>query len=411
MLKPEQSATTKAFWMKCRAACAVLLGWQLLVGLCLGQEAAPSTSNAPTGLPKPGDQQMPALEQQALSLDYDLTLSATEPWSDTGIDLRPGDAVRIVADSGASSQMPVRPRSRSQGHALQVCNPEGLKLTEDVSRDLPVQGALPGALIGKFGTGRVTPFYVGRDIEVRVAEPRHLFLGVNTDGEDFCEGIFRVNVRIIPPQPPSEPRLPAVPSAAPSSLDDQLRQMIDRLPRRNSDASGHPGDMANFILIGSALQVQQALAAAGWVVADRGKGAAAMHALVTTSMNQNYLAMPMSQLYLFGRTQDYGYEQAEPYKVVASRHHFRIWKAPWEAHGQVIWVGAGTHDIGFEKDHRNGLVTHKIDPEVDREREYIAASLQQAAKARWLTYLMPAQPLQEAQTATGGRFRTDGRIW
>ncbi len=111
MLKPEQSAK-EAFWMKCRAACVVLLGWQLLVGLCLGQEAAPSTSNAPTALPKPGDQQMPAIEQQALSLDYDLTLSATEPWSDTGIDLRPGDAVRIVADSGVSSQMAVRPRSR-----------------------------------------------------------------------------------------------------------------------------------------------------------------------------------------------------------------------------------------------------------------------------------------------------------
>src|SRR3989441_12255545 len=316
MLKPEQSAK-EAFWMKCRAGWVVLLGCQLLVGLCRAQEAAPPPPTPPTPLPNPGAQQIPAIELQALSLDYDLTLSATDPWSDTGIDLRPGDAVRIVADSGVSSQMPVRPRSRSQGHALQACNPEGLKLTEDVSRDLPVQGALPGALIGKFGTGRVTPFYVGRDIEVTVAEPRHLFLVVYTDGEDLCEGIFRVTVRIIPPQPPSEPRLPASSSAAPGSLDDQLRQMIDRLPRRNSDASGHPGDMANFILIGSAPQVQQALAAAGWVVADRGKGAAAMHALVTTSMNQNYLAMPMSQLYLFGRTQDYGYEQAEPYKVVA----------------------------------------------------------------------------------------------
>ena len=33
-----------------------------------------------------------------------------------------------------------------------------------------------------------------------------------------------------------------------------------------------------------------------------------------------------------------------------------------------VWVGAGTHDIGFEKDQRNGKVTHKIDPAVDGER-------------------------------------------
>src|SRR2546428_10186365 len=111
--------------MKCRAACVVLLGWQLLVGLCLGQEAAPSTSNAPTGLPKPGDQQMPAIELQALSLDYDLTLSATDPWSDTGIDLRPGDAVRIVADPSGSSQKPGPAPSRRQGHAPPACKPQG----------------------------------------------------------------------------------------------------------------------------------------------------------------------------------------------------------------------------------------------------------------------------------------------
>jgi len=57
--------------------------------------------------------------------------------------------------------------------------------------------------------------------------------------------------------------------------------------------------------------------------------------------------------------------------VVASRHHCRIWKAAFTWNGQPVWIGAGTHDIGFEKDQRSGKVTHKIDPAVDGEPRFI----------------------------------------
>ncbi|HST10200.1 MAG TPA: LssY C-terminal domain-containing protein, partial [Terriglobales bacterium] len=122
------------------------------------------------------------------------------------------------------------------------------------------------------------------------------------------------------------------------------------------------------------------------------------------------VAMPMSELYLFGRVQDFGYEQAEPYAVVASRHHFRIWKAAFQWNGQDVWVGAGTHDIGFEKDQRNGKVTHKIDPAVDGERDNIGATLQKTDKVKTLTYYLPPDPVQDARNATGGGYHSDGRI-
>ena len=120
--------------------------------------------------------------------------------------------------------------------------------------------------------------------------------------------------------------------------------------------------------------------------------------------------MPMSQLYLFGRKQDFGYEMAEPIAMVASRHHFRIWKAPFTWKGQDVWVGAGTHDIGFAKDKRNNSVTHKIDPAVDGERDNIGASLQKANKAKQLTYYLPANAVQEAKNATGDGYHSDGRL-
>lgn len=75
--------------------------------------------------------------------------------------------------------------------------------------------------------------------------------------------------------------------------------------------------------------------------------------------------------------------------MVASRHHFRIWKAPFTWKEQEVRGGAGTHDIGFAKDERNGNVTQKIDPLVHGERN-IESSRQKVNKTKTLTYYLPA---------------------
>ena len=205
---------------------------------------------------------------------------------------------------------------------------------------------------------------------------------------------------------PSEPAVKI--SDAP--LDSSLRKDIDGMPRRVHDQFENQGDMVNFVLVGSEQQVQTALQAANWHVADTDNNKAVLNAIMQTYDKKDYLAMPMSSLYLYGRRQDFGYEMAEPYAMVASRHHFRIWKAPFTWEGKAVWAGAGTHDIGFEKDQRNGKVTHKIDPAVDGERDNIGSSLQKSGKAKTLSYYLPPDPVQGAKNATGGGYHSDGRI-
>jgi hypothetical protein len=117
----------------------------------------------------------------------------------------------------------------------------------------------------------------------------------------------------------------------------------------------------------------------------------------------------MSKLYLFNHFQDYGYAQGDPLRVVASRHHFRIWKCPFTVGAETVWAGAGTHDIGFERDSRTGHLTHKIDPATDAERDYIGQSLLQTGLVLKEDYLLPSHPVTTAQTATGGSFTSDGR--
>jgi hypothetical protein len=206
----------------------------------------------------------------------------------------------------------------------------------------------------------------------------------------------------------SAPVTPRKVSDAP--LDAELRKSIDSLPRRVNDQFNNQGDMVNFVIIGSQKDTQSALAAANWHVADTDNKDAVLNALEQTYDSKDYLAMPMSTLYLFGRKQDFGYEMAEPIALVASRHHFRIWKAPFTWRGAEVWCGAGTHDIGFAKDKRNGSVTHKIDPVVDGERDNIGSSLQGTKRAKTLIYYLPPDPVQDAKNATGDGYHSDGRL-
>jgi hypothetical protein len=406
--------------------------------------------------------------------DYSFTISTTQPWTDTGVDLQTGDVLQIHSSSG------------------ETCDPAGV--TGGPGTGLPVVSAPTGALIARLQS-QGPPVLVGSGKQLKADEPGHLFLGVNTAGAPPCTGSFAVKIHIAAGVAPTVPAAGnsltansttansttassstastpaasttaapgqdiksklasaaqvflsgqfgtgATPSTASSSavpagsdvvspasapaastttpvalklssgkLDSGLEKNIDGLPRRVNDEFQNQGDMVNFVLVGSEQQVKDALDAASWRIADTDSKEAVLKAVLETYQKKDYLQMPMSTLYLFGRKQDYGYELAQAYSVVASRHHFRIWKAPITWNGQTMWVGAGTHDIGFEKDQRNGKVTHKIDPAVDGERDNIGQTLQTSSKVKSLYYYLPPDPVQGAKNATGGGYHSDGRI-
>ena len=154
----------------------------------------------------------------------------------------------------------------------------------------------------------------------------------------------------------------------------------------------------------------QAFTTARWVQVDKSVGNTALNALMDSLEKKDYLTMPMSTLFLFGRSQDYGFAHGEPVKVAMSRNHLRVWKSPYEADGRPVWCVAATHDIGFERDQRNNGVTHKIDPAIDGEREYVNGTLSGTGLVAQRDHVTPSDPLTTAKTATGGEFHSDGRI-
>jgi hypothetical protein len=168
--------------------------------------------------------------------------------------------------------------------------------------------------------------------------------------------------------------------------------------------------MVNFLIIGNEDAMKKVFTTAGWVKVDANVESTILAGALASFSKESYLTMPMSPLYLFGRPQDYGWAHAEPISVVASRNHLRIWKASFTVKGQMLWVGAATHDIGFERDQRNNGLTHKIDPDIDLERDYVEKTLSSTGLVSELTHFLPKNPMQEAKTATGGSFHSNGQV-
>lgn len=346
---------------------------------------------APGQQPQP---QQPSPSTQAATTSIaggkELSVPASSQWVDTGIEVKPGDKVSIVGSGSL------------QFVGSGTIGPEGLARTwHDVMQALPLNNAGRGALIARIGNDpAVVPFLVGSRKQFTVTQPGHLFLGVNLANSESLDGNYKAQIQITP-------------AGANVAKPVELKfdpALLNQVPRRVKDAQGNPGDMVNFILIGSQQQMLDAFANGGWVQVDRTKGEAVAHAILSTLQKQSYLEMPMSELYLYGRPQDFGMARAEPISVVKTRNHLRVWKAPFQINGQDVWIGAATHDLGFEKDQRNGSITHHIDPNVDDERDFVKASLSDGGGVAATTYVLPRDPVQTAKTATGGSFHSDGKV-
>ncbi len=347
-----------------------------------GKEIAAAVSQVPAGKRR---------------LSQEIQLTGEQLWSGTGIDVQPGEHIVVTA----SGKMRYADATEDNG-------PEGIpRGFKDLLRILPFNGAGRGALIGRVGDADIAqPFLLGVHRDVVVPVGGRLSIGINQAGDDTGDGSYKVQIEVYAADPHAAYRVARQVKDIPG-VDANL---FSKIPRRIADKEGNPGDMVNFLIIGSESAMQKTFTNAGWVKVDADVTGTVLRGILESISKESYLTMPMSMLYLFGRSQDYGWAHAEPIKVVASRNHLRIWKAPFDVAGQSLWVGAATHDIGFERDNRNDGITHKIDPDIDLERDYVEKTLVSTGLISEVAHVLPKDALKEAKTATGGSFHSDGRV-
>jgi hypothetical protein len=327
----------------------------------------------------------------------EFVLKGSDGWTDTELVLKPGQHI-VVTASG-----------RLQYADAQITNgPDGLNRGfKDLLRILPFNGAGRGALIARVGDADYAqPFLLGSNKDVVSPVGGKLWIGINQSASDTGEGRYEVELKILPAEATGSWGL-ATPVDNIPGVDNSL---FAKIPRRISDKTGNPGDMVNFLILGTEEKMKKVFTAAGWVKVDSDVRETLLKGAIASLSKESYLTMPMSPLFLFGRTQDFGWAHAEPIAVVASRNHLRIWKAPFTAKGQTVWVGAATHDIGFEKDQRNDNLTHRIDPDIDLERKYVEKTLSGTGLVDQVSHFLPNHPVKEAKTATGGSFHSNGEV-
>lgn len=337
------------------------------------------------------------LTAQEPRLSRTIQVDQKDVWTITDVDVHPGEHLRFTAQGNASC-----------AGAAASFGPEGIpRGFRDLLRILPLPQAGRGAVIGRVGEpGVAQPFVVGPSLERVSPSGGVLSLGVNRADSDACDARFTVRVDVFG----ASGDAPTTVARAVEQIVGVDAPLLNRLPRRIADKEGNAGDMVNFLILGSEAGMKQLFTAAGWVTVDADVKNAILSGVLGSLSKESYLTLPMSELYLFGRPQDYGWAHAEPIKVAASRHHLRVWRAPVEAGGTTLWVGAATHDIGFERDRRNNGITHKIDPNIDFERQFVEQTLAATGLVSQFTYVLPDNPLLEAKTATGGSFHSDGRV-
>ncbi len=203
------------------------------------------------------------------------------------------------------------------------------------------------------------------------------------------------------------PSPPAVATEISPALAQAVQKLLVDAPQRAQNKAKKPGDPLNLVIVGSADQILNAYQQAGWSEAKKLGAKSALGTVRAMASDEGYGQAPVSQLYLFDRAEDLAFEKM--LNTFMKRHHLRLWRTTAAtADGREIWLGASTHDIGL--DVHLGVVSHAIDPDLDAERGKVGADLMAGGLVAAEQLVARPNPLSEGKTATGGTWKTDGRL-
>jgi hypothetical protein len=180
---------------------------------------------------------------------------------------------------------------------------------------------------------------------------------------------------------------------------------------RTQTGDGMLGDPVNLAIIGSREGLINSMTGAGWKQADKLGFKSSLRMTYAAITATPYPSAPVSSLFLFGHKQDLAFEKdvgGNPRK----RHHARFWGTPkdwWLPGGyQADWLGSATFDENVGLSLFTGQVTHKIDSNVDKERDFVVGDLKKNAdKVDWVIHFTSSY---HSRNGGGDVIHTDGAL-
>lgn len=182
---------------------------------------------------------------------------------------------------------------------------------------------------------------------------------------------------------------------------------------RTHTTDGLLGDPVNLAVRGTAEEIHAAMQRSGWTLADPVSVRSSWRIVTSSLLRRSYSAAPVSPLLLFGNRQAFAYQQ-EVEGTPSQRHHVRFWPTPpgWLLPGgeHVDFLAAGTYDRRVGLSLFTLQVTHKIDADIDAERDYLLASVRYANSAAGTTVLPNFSTGYHSRNGGGDQIRTDGDL-
>jgi len=182
---------------------------------------------------------------------------------------------------------------------------------------------------------------------------------------------------------------------------------------RTRTADGLLGDPVNMAVIGSKASLKKHMKHAGWVEAEPLSLQSTWKMAWNTVRGNDYPDAPVSDLFLFDRKQDLAFQMqvaGNPRK----RHHVRFWKTAqdWYLPGghKADWVAAATYDNAVGLSLFTLQFTHRIDPNIDEERDFLVDTLERASGITHSEYIAHFFPPFATRNGGGDRIMTDGSM-
>ena len=92
------------------------------------------------------------------------------------------------------------------------------------------------------------------------------------------------------------------------------------------------------------------------------------------------------------------------------RHHVRIWRAPQAHDGRPRWAASATHDTGIKFARAERTFTHRVETDIDLERQTVVDDLRFAGVRERSAFARRVGMPASLTNATGDVMTTDGRV-
>ncbi len=203
------------------------------------------------------------------------------------------------------------------------------------------------------------------------------------------------------------------PEDAPRRLTESEREALDQIlagtPSRTTDPGNHrPSDLVNLMFVGTKEQISEAFKAAGWSEAAPSNLRSRLKGVRAFVEGRGSESFAITRLTLDDTQADMSWQKG--LNDMSKRHHIRIWKQAQTWNGQEVWVGAATRDIDFAYMHHGTVMTHRIESNIDQERDKIAYDLAYTSYVDTLDWAERSSLPAVSRNGTGDVMNTDKKL-